>query len=145
MKTNIDITGTWEIESAYIEIDGEKISTVDPSRKMIKIFSDRTFTFFSRDINRENFKGHTPTNEEIVRAYNSLDAGFGEYKLEGNKYTETIEYCTHPNYEGKTITFDISINNNKLFQQGRYPLVDLGLGDKDAYIIETYIRKLGWS
>lgn len=134
------IIGIWELTSANIIINNEKISTFSNSRKMIKIFTETHFSFFSKDINRTNFKGYEPTVEEKLKAYETFDSGAGTYTIKNDLYSESIEYCSHPNYENKTIDFKITIDNNKLIQEGNYPLVTLGLGDSDGYLIETYKR-----
>ena len=67
-----------------------------------------------------------------------LHAGGGRYDLEGDNYIEHIDYCSFPNYEGISIAFKLSFENGVLTQQGTYPLVKLGLGEVDGYLVETY-------
>ncbi len=138
MGNQTKLNGKWQIESAFLTINGEKISTVDSSRVMMKIFTDTHFAFFSKELIRDKFEKAEPSTSEQLKAYRTFDAGGGRYKIEGSKYTEFVEYCTHPNYEGEEITFDIMISDGKLVQQGIYPLVKLGLGSEDGYMIETY-------
>ena len=106
---------------------------------MVKLFTEKHFSFYSKTANRTVYSAAV-TDEERLQSSKTLDAGGGSYDLHGDIYTEHVTYCTYPNYEGKSISFQISLEQNRLIQEGDYPLIDLGFAEQDGYVKEVYQR-----
>jgi hypothetical protein len=62
----------------------------------------------------------------------------GTYKLEGNKYEESILYHVNKNAVGLTVKMLLELKNDTLIQT--YPVDDNGIPVKGGYYIEKYIR-----
>lgn len=132
-----DLMGEWRLLSATLAVAGEDNSILDPNRHFIKLFTASHFAFFSRLPERPRYT-LPPSDSELIAGGKSFDAGGGRYDLEGDNYIEHIDYCSFPNYEGISIAFKLSFENGVLTQHGTYPLVKLGLGEVDGYLVETY-------
>jgi hypothetical protein len=69
---------------------------------MIKIINDSHFSFLNHDLN----KGKDSLNTQFV-------AGGGRYDLEGDQYTEHLEYCSaRVKWEGNDFKFTVTIQND---------------------------------
>ncbi len=146
MLTAKQITGRWQLVAAELTVAGQVSNTFDAKRTMVKHLTPcGRFYFHSKTHDRVPFSPAI-NDEERLAASKTLDFGAGRYRLEGNQYIEDIEVCSYPNYEGKSIGFDLSLEGEgeqaMLIQQGVYPLKMLGFGDQDGYVKETY-RRLG--
>ncbi|WP_052772069.1 lipocalin-like domain-containing protein [Vibrio mexicanus] len=134
---NEHLLGEWQLVDAYMTVEGETNQTFAANRTMVKLFTPTHFSFYSKEANRPAFSTEV-TDEERLAASKTLDTGGGTYQLIGDQYTENVVYCTYPNYEGKSITFTVTITENELIQEGVYPLKELGFGDQDGYVKEIY-------
>ena len=76
----------------------------------------------------------------MKEAQESFSAGGGTYKLEGDSYTEHIEFFAIPKFVGATITFKIRWDGDEWIQTGTLPLKALGASDQDVQIEERYRR-----
>ncbi|UXX79673.1 hypothetical protein N7E81_00925 [Reichenbachiella carrageenanivorans] len=121
----LTLLGSWELIAAETTEGGETINTFVPGRKMIKIINPYHFSFVNHDVN----KGRDSL------AY--FAAGAGNYTLDGQTYTEQLEFCTARAWEGHTFKFELEIKGDTLIQQGVEENKALGV---DRYIVETYIR-----
>ena len=92
---------------------------------MIKIINNSHFAFMQHDLN-------TPKDSS-----NNFDAGGGRYTLTGDQYTEHLDYYKDRNWEGKTFSFTVSIQNDTLTQKGIEKVDKEGI---DRIIIEKYVR-----
>ncbi len=135
------LLGEWQLIDAYMTIGGETNQTFDATRTMIKLFTPTHFSFYSKTVNRAIFSAEV-TDEERLAASKTLDTGGGTYQLIGDQYTESVVYCSYPNYEGKSITFTLTLTEDELVQEGVYPLKDLGFADQDGYVKEVYRKVL---
>ncbi|MGB0523203.1 MAG: hypothetical protein ACPGJS_09595 [Flammeovirgaceae bacterium] len=122
---SLPLTGTWELISATT-IQNDSISTKDNvGKRMIKIINDTHFSFLNHDVNQG-----TDSTASFV-------AGGGSYRLQGNAYTEYLEYCSFREWEGHSFTFTVEIKGDTLVQRGMEKIDELGVNRE---IIETYIR-----
>jgi hypothetical protein len=64
--------------------------------------------------------------------------GVGTFKLQGNRYEETITYLSYKPWEGKTIKMTLEIKNDTLIQ--KYPVDENGQLEKEWSNIEKYVR-----
>lgn len=119
------IQGTWHLFSGTtITKDDTVVTDYTKGQKMIKIINDSHFSFLRHDLS----KGKDTA---------IYDGGGGIYTLEGNKYTELLEFCSHRPWEGRSFEFTVSISNDTLTQSGVEKLPDLGI---DRFITEKYVR-----
>ncbi|WP_070971228.1 lipocalin-like domain-containing protein [Vibrio sonorensis] len=137
MITKQQLLGEWRLIDAEMTVSGNTSKTFDSTRKMVKLFTESHFSFYSKTEDRPPFSAEV-TDEERLQASKTLDVGGGTYKLEENRYTENVVYCSYPNYEGKSITFDLTLEGDTLIQQGDYPLKELGFAEEDGYVREVY-------
>lgn len=122
----VPIKGTWQLVSGTTITSGDS-STTDYTKgsSMIKIINDSHFAFLKHDLN-------SPADSS-----NHFDAGGGSYTLNGNTYTEHLDYYSVRNWEGQTFNFTVSISNDTLIQKGTEKVESEGI---DREIIERYIR-----
>lgn len=92
---------------------------------MIKIINDSHFAFLRHDLN----KGQDSPAIFV--------AGGGSYTLQGDRYTENLEYCSEREWEGSTFEFTVAIEGDTLIQQGIEKVESLGV---ERYNIEKYVR-----
>lgn len=92
---------------------------------MIKIISPSHFAFMRHDL--ENGEGDSPV----------YFAGGGRCKIEGNSYTEYLDYFNERAWEGSHFEFEFEIRKDTLVTQGRERVEELGI---DYLNIEKYVR-----
>jgi len=125
--TNVRIHGTWRLVSGTTITKG--VSTVTDytkDSKFIKIIADDHFAFLKHDVN-------SPKDSS-----NHFDAGGGAYTLNGDQYTEHLDFYSDRNWEGKAFQFTVSISNDTLTQRGQEKVEGTGV---DREIIERYVRE----
>ncbi|HLT71881.1 MAG TPA: hypothetical protein VKZ75_04490, partial [Cyclobacteriaceae bacterium] len=121
-----EIVGTWKLVSGTLIEDGDStVTDYTGGESMIKIINPTHFSFLRHDLN----KGQDSTAVFV--------AGGGEYTLEGDQYTEYLEYCSAREWEGNTFHFTVTINADTLTQQGIEKIEDLGI---ERLNIEKYVR-----
>jgi hypothetical protein len=94
-------------------------------KSFIKIINDTHFSFLSHDLT----KGKTPPA--------LFSAGGGTYSLNGDEYTEHLEYCSDREWEGNDFKFKITINNDTLIQSGIEKIDSIGVNRINT---EKYVR-----
>jgi len=98
------IEGTWDLISAkYTRADTTISMTKDKVNHGMKMIHDNHFVFVGRFV----LKNDTIDNY-----------GGGTYTLEDHNYTETILYHTSKSVIGKTVHFEVYVNNDTLLQKG---------------------------
>lgn len=124
--TGMKITGTWQLVSG-ITITGGKLVRTDykKGQEMIKIRNDSHFAFLKHDLHPEKDSS------------THFDAGGGTYTLQGNTYTEYLDYYSDRNWEGRTFKFTLTLHKDTLIQTGLEKVEKEGV---DRTIIEKYIR-----
>lgn len=125
-QSTLPIKGTWRLISGTTTSKTEHTSTdYTKTQQMIKIINDSHFAFLKHDLK--------PGKD----GKNNFDAGGGSYTLEGDQYTEHLDYYNDRNWEGKTFTFTVKINGDTLVQKGIEKVEGAGV---DREITEKYIK-----
>jgi len=124
-KPAIKMVGTWQLITHTEITKGNSVVTDYKNTPFIKIINDTHFAFLTHQIN-------TPKDSS-----NHFDAGGGVYTLQGNKYTEHLDYYIDKNWEGKSFDFTVTMKNDTLIQQG---LEKVEKENIDRIIIEKYLR-----
>jgi hypothetical protein len=141
VKPKQDLKGEWQLQLETIEIGDNTYTTFDgKSRKMVKIFTDSHFSFASIGTDRPRFNSYQLTEAQKIIAFDNFGGSLGRYTYENGTLIEHIEYSSFPNYEGVSIPFKITIDEDQMIQEGLYPLIKLGLGERDGYLRSTFKR-----
>jgi hypothetical protein len=128
-----ELMGSWELISTLQIKPDTTISTKTPGHKMIKIINQSHFAFLQHALKKEGDSSKTATPNTFV-------AGGGTYSLNNKEYTEHLEFCNYPEYEGNDFAFKLEIRGDTLIQSGEEKLKDLGIGEQNVKLIETYVR-----
>lgn len=125
-QKTLPLAGTWRLISGTT-MDNKDTTVTDytKDKSFIKIINDTHFSFLSHDLT----KGKTPPS--------LFSAGGGAYSLNGNEYTEHLEYCSDREWEGNDFKFKITINNDTLIQSGIEKIDSLGVNRINT---EKYVR-----
>jgi hypothetical protein len=116
----MSVEGTWQLfSSTLIEKGDTTVNDFTTNARMIKVINNTHFTFLNHDLNH------------------GFSAGGGHYSLNGNAYTEYLEYCNAREWEGHEFKFDVTVRNDTLIQQGVEKLENLGI---ERLNIEKYVR-----
>lgn len=135
------LEGEWQLISAELTLGSNTFPTFNAeTHEMIKIFTATHFAFVSKGPNRTNFSSYSLTSGEKVVAFDNFGGGAGRYEFDGLNYVEHVDFSIYPNYEGKSLSFKVTIVEDILIQEGHYPIVSLGLGEEDGYVREIYKR-----
>ena len=131
------LEGTWELVSAKYTI-GDKTETHQGWRE-IKIITKTHVAFLSQKSERQKFAA-AGTDAERLDAAKTFDAGGGTYTLEGENYTEHIEFFLTPNFVNVSLPFKIKWEGDQWIQTGTIPAKSMGLDDKDWELYEVWRR-----
>lgn len=119
----LPIQGTWKLLMGTIVENGNTtITDYTKGRSFIKIINDSHFCFLNHTLRKDT---------------SDFSAGGGKYELDGNKYTEHLEYCSAKEWEGHDFNFTVTINGDTLIQQGVEKMESQGI---DRMNIEKYVR-----
>ena len=120
------IIGTWKLISGTIIQDGDTtVTDYTTDQEMIKIINATHFAFLRHDLNAPE-----DTSKLFV-------AGGGTYTIEGNMYTEHLEYFTLREWEGNHFELTFTIEGDTLITRGVEEVADLNV---KYYNIEKYYR-----
>ncbi|HZY82748.1 MAG TPA: lipocalin family protein [Cyclobacteriaceae bacterium] len=120
------IVGTWKLISGTITENGQTtVTDYTQGKSFIKIINDTHFAFTLHDLNGD---------ADTTKAFAS---GAGRYTLNGDNYTEHLEYCTDRQWEGHDFAFTIKISNDTLIQRGVEKIESQGI---DRLNEEKYVR-----
>ncbi|MEJ1239860.1 hypothetical protein WBG78_17105 [Chryseolinea sp. T2] len=120
------IEGTWQlISGTLIEKGDTSVTDYTKSISMIKVLNGTHFAFLNHDLSH----GKDSTA--------SFSAGGGKYTLTGDQYTESLEYCSAREWEGRDFQFTVTVSNDTLIQKGVEKLEDIGI---ERLNIERYVR-----
>jgi hypothetical protein len=130
------LEGAWELVDA-------KYTPPDPTfslsrQRQIKILTKTHWAYLSQD--RSAPKLTNGSDAELLAAAKTFGAGGGTYTLDGDTYTEHVEFFAAPNFVGASIKFKIKWEGDEWIQTGTLPIKALGLGDKDVELYERYRR-----
>jgi hypothetical protein len=121
-----DLEGTWQLVSGTIIEKGDTtVTDYTQASQMIKVINKTHFAFLNHDRN----KGKDTTALFV--------AGGGWYKLNGDQYTEHLEYCSDRAWEGHDFLFTIKIQHDTLSQSGVEKIEGINVNRMN---IEKYVR-----
>lgn len=119
------LVGTWQLMSAtLIEKGDTTVTDHTKGESFIKIINDTHFAFLRHDL-------------EGGKDSALFVSGGGRYTLEGDTYTERLEYCSARNWEGNDFTFKVKLSGDTLVQSGVEKVESAGV---DRVNTERYIR-----
>ena len=125
-KSSVKLNGTWQLIQGITITKGDSVFTdYTKKQRMIKIINDSHFAFLKHDVN-------VPKDSAL-----NFDAGGGSYSINGDQYTEHLDFYNDKNWEGKTFAFTVSLNNDTLVQKGIEKVEGAGI---EREIVEKYIR-----
>jgi hypothetical protein len=120
------LEGTWKLISGTIIEKGDTtVTNYSGDQSMIKVINATHFAFLNHDLK----KGKDSTAV--------FSAGGGVYTLDGDQYTEYLEYCTAREWEGNTFQFTVKVQDDTLTQSGTEKIENLGV---ERLNIEKYSR-----
>lgn len=121
------VAGTWKLISGTT-IEGQDTVFTDYTKdqEMIKIINDSHFAFLRHDLNQ---------GKDSSAVFVS---GGGTYTLEGNKYTEHLEYCSYREWENHSFELEYQIKGDTLVTKGIEKVEALHV---DHINIEKYVRQ----
>lgn len=120
------IQGTWKLISGTEISNGVKtVTDYTKTQQMIKIINDTHFAFLKHKL---------VTDKD---SSNDFDAGGGPYTLNGDQYTEHLDYYSIKNVEGNSFTFKVTVDKDTLIQQG---IEKLKTGGSEKIIYEKYVK-----
>jgi len=126
-EQGLPIQGTWQLLQGTLTEKGKApvVTEYTKDQKFIKIINGDHFSFMDHDLN----KGKQPKP--------IFSSGGGKYTLNGDKYTEYLEYCNEREWENNKFDFTVTIKNDTLIQQGIEKIDSLKI---DRVNVEKYIR-----
>lgn len=123
----LHLNGTWRLLSGITITNGDSSFTdYTKDNRMIKIINDTHFAFLKHQLNSPKDSSH------------HFDGGGGRYTLKGDQYTEHLDYYSDRQWEGKTFSFTVSIQQDTLIQKGIEKVEAAGVNRE---IIEKYVRE----
>lgn len=125
-KSKLPIEGSWKLLCGTIIEKGDTtVTDYTKNSSFIKIINADHFAFLTHTLNN-------PKDSS-----NHFDAGGGSYSLVDSAYTENLEYCLEPQWEGHSFSFTVDIKNDTLTQKGIEKIDSLGVNRLN---IEKYVR-----
>jgi hypothetical protein len=119
------LVGTWRLLTAtLIEKGDTTVTDHTKGSSFIKIINDSHFAFLQHDLNKGK--------DSAV-----FVSGGGRYSLQGDTYTEQLEYCSAREWEGNDFTFKVTITGDTLVQSGVEKVESAGV---DRVNTERYVR-----
>jgi hypothetical protein len=125
-EEKLPIEGTWQLLQGTLTEKGKAtVTDYTKDQKFIKIINGDHFSFMDHDLT----KGKQPKP--------IFSSGGGKYTLNGDKYTEYLEYCNEREWENNKFDFTVTIKNDTLIQQGVEKIDSLGINRVN---VEKYVR-----
>ena len=123
---NESVTGTWKLVSG-IQIKGQDSTFIDYTKgeEMIKIYDNTHFAFLRHDLHQ----GQDSTALFV--------AGGGRYKVEGDSYTEYLDYCSDREWENKKFELKYALKGDTLITNSIERIEALNI---DQINIEKLVR-----
>jgi hypothetical protein len=121
--TGLPLQGTWKLlTGTLIEKGDTTITDYTKDRSFIKIINETHFSFLQHTLRKDT---------------TDFSAGGGSYALNGNNYTEHLEYCSAKEWEGHGFSFTVFIKGDTLVQTGVEKIEAQGINRINT---EKYIR-----
>ena len=133
------VEGVWEKVSAKITLPDTTMEFTQDDFKQIKVITKSHFVWIGQQPNRAKFV-EGGTDSELLAAAKSFGAGGGTYTLEGDIYTEHIEFTLNPNRTGVSIPFTCHIDGDKWIHSGTMPRKSIGQQGSDYELCEVWRR-----
>lgn len=125
-KQSPSIIGTWKLLSGTTIKGQDTVFTeYTKEQEMIKIINASHFAFFRHDLK----------NGQDSTAF--FIAGGGKYSLNGNKYTEHLEYCNFREWENNNFELTYYLKGDSLITRGIEKIESLNVNHVN---IEKFIR-----
>ncbi len=135
-QQKIKIQGVWEIVS--VKTDGKEEPIIG---RQLKTITRTRFTWIYQDKDKAISLLAKKTHEDsLMAAAEPFGAGAGSYKLVANTYTETIELFHNPSYIGLSIDFTVKVEGDRMFQTGKFPVLENGKKVREILLEEVYKR-----
>ena len=120
------LQGTWKLlTGTLIEKGDTTVTDYTKDQSFIKIINDTHFAFLRHDLKRS------------VDSASAFGAGGGSYTLKDSLYTEHLEYCNDPAWEGNDFEFTVTIIADTLVQSGVEKVEGTAINRMN---IEKYVR-----
>ena len=117
------LNGTWKLLTGTIIEKGDTtITDYTKDRSFIKIINDSHFAFLTDTLRKDT---------------TDFSAGGGTYSLNGDNYSEHLEYCSAKEWEGHDFSFTVTITGDTLVQSGVEKIEAEGINRINT---EKYIR-----
>ena len=101
---NCDVEGSWEVSSVrFTDPDGTVRDVTVGRPPGLKILSPTHWAFVE------------------LRADSTVSAGGGRYEVDGDRYTEWVDYHGGKSYIGKRIDFECRVEEDRWYQDGMLP------------------------
>jgi hypothetical protein len=133
------LEGVWELVSAKYTIPDTTYESTQANWTQIKLITKSHFAFVGEKPNRPHHKGWG-TDSERLAAADAFLAGGGTYTLEGDTYTEHVEYFLTPNYVPVSMSFKCQVEGDQWILTGKLPTKSLGIADYDMELYEVWNR-----
>jgi hypothetical protein len=92
-RTGLPLQGTWKLlTGTLIEKGDTTITDYTEHLSFIKIINESHFAFLQHDTRKDSI---------------NFSAGGGSYTLNGDNYTEHLEYCSAKEWEGHDFSFTV--------------------------------------
>jgi hypothetical protein len=125
-EQRLPIEGTWQLLQGTLAEKGKAtITDYTKDQKFIKVINGDHFAFMNHDLTK---------GKQAKPMYSS---GGGRYTLNGDKYTEYLDYCNEREWENNKFDFTITIKNDTLTQKGIEKIDSLGVNRVN---VEKYVR-----
>lgn len=97
-------TGTWQLlTGTLIEKGDTTVTDYTKDKEFIKIITPTHFSFLSHTLRKDT---------------TDFSAGGGRCILNGNNYSELLDFCNAKEWEGHRFDFTVSLQGDTLVQQG---------------------------
>ena len=125
-EDKLDLIGTWKLVSAtVIQEKDTSVTDFTTGQEMIKIINETHFAFLRHDLN------HGKDSTAIYAA------GGGSYTVNGNIYTENLEYFNNRDWEGHSFDLEYRIEGDTLYTTAIEKIEKLNVNHLN---IEKFVR-----
>lgn len=105
--------------------------------RQIKIITKSHFAFLGEE---DRGVKEMKTVADSLQAFRTMNSGGGTYTLQGNTYTEKLEYFADPVYVGLSIPFTCKAERDQFIQTGSIPILEGGRKVREMKLEEVWRR-----